>query len=296
MNDIELMQAWERAKSAGITKRVLAQTLGMTETALHGKLYRIRVKAADNADLFNIADFGKPLNIEINAVVIGDIHVPATDYDFSMLPGAIANKYLPKGKRYLIIAGDLFNFEVASYYAKQIEQPTLDDEINAAEHLFDVWLKEFDRIIFLMGNHDRRISKILQGQVHAKHLMRWLTKSKRVISSDYGWCVIKSGGKEWRITHSRNYSINQLTVADVLAQKYQMNIISHHEHHLAKGWDRFGRYVIINNGGLFDQEKFAYVCLDDSKHASMKKGFTLLKDGVATVFGEAPYTDWSIVL
>jgi len=113
--------------------------------------------------------------------------------------------------------------------------------------------------------------------------------------SVWGWCIIKSrteGVPDWRVTHSRNYSVNQLTVADQLALKHQQNVISHHEHHLAKGWDRFGRYVIVNNGGLYDQSKLAYATLDDSKGAAMVPGFTALKDDVPIVFGKFPFTDW----
>jgi len=289
----DLIQTWRDYKRMGLSQRDLARDLHTTTGALRGKMYRSQLKIQEQPDLYRV-DFGQPLELELEqALIFGDVHVPATDYDFAMLPVAIARKHMKKGKRVLIISGDLYNMDVASAYSKICQNPSLDAEIVAAEHLMEIWLKVFDNIIFLMGNHDRRISKKLEGEVHAKHLIHWLTKSPRVTASNFGWCVVHSGdGAPWRITHSCNYSINQLTVANVLAQKYQMNIISHHEHHLAKGWDRYGRYVIINNGGLFDEQKFAYVQLDDSKHNKMVKGFTLLRNGHADVFGESPFTDW----
>ena len=81
-----------------------------------------------------------------------------------------------------------------------------------------------------------------------------------------------------------------------LALKYEQHIISHHEHHLAKGWSRSGKYVIINNGGLFDQDKLQFAVLTDSRAPMMKQGFTMLKNGVGTLFGPTPFTDWSLWL
>ena len=110
-------------------------------------------------------------------------------------------------------------------------------------------------------------------------------------SSNYGYCLVETETGTWRVTHAKNYSVTQLNVADFLAQKHQQHIINHHEHHLAKGWDRYKRHVIINNGGCFDVEKMAYVQLDDSKMPNMTKGFTMLRDGFPYVFGEHPYTN-----
>jgi len=87
--------------------------------------------------------------------------------------------------------------------------------------------------------------------------------------------------------------VNQLVVADQLAQKYQMHIIQHHEHHCAMGWDRYGRYVVVNNGGLFRPDVMAYAVMDDSKSPAMKRGFTLLRGGTPYLFSDEPFTDWS---
>jgi hypothetical protein len=35
-----------------------------------------------------------------------------------------------------------------------------------------------------------------------------------------------------------------------------------------------------------------YAVMDDGKNANMTNGFTLLKNGIAEVYGQEPYTDW----
>jgi hypothetical protein len=54
--------------------------------------------------------------------------------------------------------------------------------------------------------------------------------------------------------------------------------------------DRFDRYYIINNGGLFDQSKMAYVQLKTNTCANMSQGFTMIKNGYPYLFGN--FTDW----
>jgi len=120
-----------------------------------------------------------------------------------------------------------------------------------------------------------------------------ITSSDKVKTSNYGFLNVKSNGEPWRITHPKNYSINQLIVADQLAMKYQSNIMSFHEHHQSIGRDRYNHYTIMNVGCLADPSKLAYTVMDDSKSAGMVQGFAMLKNGVGSLFGRYPFTDWS---
>lgn len=287
-------EAISMMRDNGAKFKDMSQHLGISIGAIQGRIFRheqslLEEPVKARAELFD-PEMGKPLHIEGDAMVIGDIHVPTTDYDFAQLVGAVAKTHKIKK---LIIAGDFFNMDIFSSYPQITRVATWEQEKEASKQLIDEWLLWFDSIDILMGNHDRRLQKFTMGHLSDKDVFAHLLHSDKVNSSNWGWCTLQSGDKLWRITHPKNYSINQLTVADVLASKFQQNIISHHEHHLAKGWDRHKRYVIINNGGLFDEEKMAYVVMDDSKHSGMAKGFTMIKNGYPYVFGEEPFTDWS---
>jgi hypothetical protein len=49
-------------------------------------------------------------------------------------------------------------------------------------------------------------------------------------------------------------------------------------------------------GTLFEQSNMPYVMLDDSKHANMQNGFTVLSWGYPQVYGPEPFTNWGRVL
>jgi hypothetical protein len=272
----------------------LAEIFKTTRNVIAGRVDRYKRSLKNNGvepkpELFYV-HIGTPLKLAGNWMVVGDVHVPCTDYDFAALVPLVADKHKIKQ---LLVVGDLYSMDAFSSYPKRVDHATWHQEKKAAMQLMAEWTRAFDRVVLLMGNHERRLEKMAEGAFDDSDIFAHLLGSGKVETSDFGWCTIETKTGTWRATHQRNYSINQLIVVDQLANKYQQHIIGHHEHHLAKGWNRYKQYVVINNGGLFDPCKFAYVNMDDSKSAGMAKGFTMLKDGHAEVFGEEPFTDWS---
>jgi len=236
-----------------------------------------------------------PVAIGINTehcMVVGDVHVPTTSATMTARMLAVADKYLPKKNRVLIVAGDLFNLDAYSDYPSIETMPTLEDELAAGKSFINACADVFHKICLIPGNHERRVTKQNNGQLSFVRLAHMLNNEKLVVSN-WGHIIIRSGGETYRATHARNYSVTPLKVANELAQKYQQHIIQHHEHHLAIGYDRFGRYLIINNGGLFDRNKIGYALWDDSKSPVMQPGFTMIREGTPTLFGNHPWTDWS---
>ena len=238
------------------------------------------------------ARLGTPWSLTGDMVIVGDTHIPYTDYVFAERVTMIGKRHLRKPRK-LLLAGDFFSLDNFSHYLAVVTPPTWAEEREYARNLIHYWRDVFDEIWMLMGNHERRLQKWTEGAFEEKDLLALITTSDKVQMSNRGWCTVEGAGRTWRVTHSKNYSVNQLTVADQLAWKFEANIISFHEHHLSKGFDRFGNHVIVNGGCLVDPNKLAWVVLDDSKAAGMKKGFVLFKNGSAEPLGEAPFTDWS---
>jgi hypothetical protein len=277
---------------AGYSFSELAERHNITRGKVAGLVKRYKDEEKDSRRKFGVK-LSTPWELQGDYVVIGDVHVPCTDYDLAPLVIHTAKKH--KVKR-LIVAGDMFNMDAFSFYPAIGPESSWSQERDAARILIKHWLKYFEEVYFLMGNHDRRLQKWANGEFDESDIYGMITSSGKCHYSNRGWCIVRTKAQyPWRITHSRNYSVNQLTVAGELANKYQSNVISHHEHHLAKGWDKYKRFVIVNNGGLFDADKFAYAVMDDSKSPGMARGWTVLQNGVAHVYGEYPYTDWSDV-
>jgi predicted phosphodiesterase len=267
----------------------LAAALGLPLEIYQGRMAWAQSKHTKDLKPWSL---GTPLSISGDAMVVGDIHCPYTDWEFTSLVGAIAKKHLKK-PRLLVVAGDWFNLDIFSDYATLVAGPGWKEEKRAAQKLAQEWAEVFDKIYFMAGNHDRRVSRKTDGEMDIHDLAELLSiNTRKIEASIFGHGSLESAGIAWRITHARQYSINRLTIASELATKFQSNIISFHEHHLAQGWDRYHRYVIVNGGSLVLQSSLPYTSLDDNKMPNFCTGFVMVKHGVPYLFGRTPFTDW----
>lgn len=268
----------------------------LTYDAMHGRMWRFEHGMPDYSHLM-AQEFPKPWTFEPgHYMVLGDVQLSTSDYDFMALPLAVGVEYMRKPRK-LIVAGDLINADAFSNYESDTATPSLTDETEAGWIFFQEYLTVFQEIYWFLGNHERRVGKRTKGAIQPNHLLKMLTHDKRVKISQWGHAVVTNlNGIDWRVTHASNYSINQLVVAEAMALKFEQNIISHHEHHLAVGYDRYKRYMLINNGGLFRQSTMGYTQWDDSKSAGMQQGFTRLDNGYPTVYGPDGFTNWDMVL
>lgn len=286
-------ELFEAHRAHGWDYRTLADIYDLSADSVRGRVGRYR---RQHVQTRLEREQGRPLLLPPGEYVItGDYQIDTHDAHFVERMLAVSAQLARP--RALIIAGDFINADAFSTYDSDVGLSPFGDEVEAGRAVFARLLSVFGRVVWLMGNHERRVGKRTRTALQPRHLWALLSYDPRVEVSPWGHCVIENpDGHDWRITHGSDYSINQLTVADQMAQKYQQNIISHHEHHLAIGWDRYKRYVIVNNGGLFEQANMPYVVLDDSKRPAMQNGFTVLSWGYPTVYGPEPFTNWARVL
>jgi predicted phosphodiesterase len=270
---------------AGMPRADIARLTGTKLKDLDNLLHHYQPNSA-----FDPHPIPDALELGGDFIIIGDVHVPYTDYQFAQLVGRVAEK---TGIRRLIIGGDFFTQDNWSKYQHAVLPATWVEERTAARILVQDWLEVFDEIYTLVGNHDARIMKWSAGQIDESDVWGMINTSTKLHHSRLGWCTVNSAGIMWRITHPCNYGRNQLTLASDLANKHQSNIITFHEHHTASGWDVYKRFVCVNGGCLVDPTKLAYVSLDDSRSAGMAPGFVVLRGGVASVLGKYPFSDWT---
>lgn len=284
-----ILREWERISKQDptYTQEQHAINLGMPIDVYKARIARA-LKIREAQPHFSL---GKPLELQGDWIIIGDVHVPFTDLDWLDLVAQIGKKHLEKPK--LLIAGDLLNMDAFSKWPHLVSIPTWQQERDMARAMFEMYWEVFSEIVIIMGNHERRAQKFTAGAFDEIDIFSLLTTNDKLITSNYGYCLIDTPTGIWRVTHPANYGINQLTVMDTLAQKYGQNVIGFHEHHLSIGWDRYGRHVIVNGGCLVDPCKLAYVALDDNRAAAMKQGFVMLRNGTPYIFGSSPITDWS---
>lgn len=226
-----------------------------------------------------------------NWVVTGDVHLPTTDMN-------LARNLLDTARflniRKLAIVGDLLNMDAFSKYDHIVPPISFAAEVEPAVALIKEYAGWFDRIVMVLGNHEHRLMKPLHGHMKAEWFGRILDAGGNNLEvSPYSYMELTSGNELWRLTHPGNYSTIKGRVADQLAQKFQCNIVSFHEHHVAKLRDKYNRYTIINGGMLAEPDEMAYVKLVDTTSAEMCKGFVVIKDGHGDlVTPYASYTDF----
>ncbi len=270
----------------------------MVDSGVNTELARLRAEIADlrsqlteqEEEALYGHNLGRAWKLDGDWVIAGDIHLNTVNTEFMRRPLQIAMQHLEKPRRFLI-AGDFLNADAWSGYESVYPLPSFGKELQAARAFLDLYLTVFDEIYVFMGNHDLRVTKRTHTAIMPEDLMRMISHDPRIKVSHWGHAVVDTPRGEYRITHGSDYSIQQLSVADQMAQKYAQNIILWHEHHSAIGLDRYKRHIVVNGGGLFDQESMAYTQIEDSKKARMANGFVMLRRGYPYVFNDY-WTDW----
>lgn len=238
-------------------------------------------------------EFGSPWELHGDFLIVGDVHVPSTDWEMAALVAEIGKRHLKKPRK-LIVAGDLLNMDKFSVFPHISTPPTWTEERAAAEALLSSWLKTFDLIYWFVGNHERRLQKIMVEVLETTDLLSVIISNPdRAKFSNFSYCYMTSGGVKYLVVHTRNYSRIQLNVARLLSEKNQCHVISFHEHHLSMGWDHSANHLLVNGGALVDVSKVAYMSLDMTTMPISKSGFVMVRNGVPTLFGAPPMTDWS---
>lgn len=294
-NDV-MAEEYEQAQGQ-VSFGAIAARNGTTRGKVAGAVWRKRLRERMSAALGPLAPhMPVPVALELdNCLVVGDVHLPTTSLPWLERMLWVGLRKLPK-PRWLIVAGDLVNFDAFSHYPVVIGPDTaLDSETDAAEFFLGEALQVFERVVLIQGNHERRAPKATGGALRGRSAWRTLLGKyfgdDRVLHSDYGYLTITTSAREeWLVVHGDSYSVMPLKVARELASTHGKHVMSFHEHHLGQGWDKTGQRMVVNGGGLFGELPYALV--DKTRAPAMQRGFVLMRDGVVTLYGEEPMTDW----
>lgn len=228
---------------------------------------------------------GEP-HFDGDVVVVSDVHVPSTNWSLCSLVNYVGRHERIKT---LAIVGDLFNMDSYSTFASIVPHANMETEMSFAESLIGFWLSWFDRIIYVMGNHEHRLLHVAGGQISAERFQRMIFGSNaKVETSLYSHLWIQSGSEKWLATHQKNYNRTPGKVAEGLSAFYSCNIITAHQHMVSKSIDSSGRFTLIDNGGLFDESKMSYVNIRQSTSRRMASGFSFIRNGFAELVTPYP--------
>lgn len=282
---------------AGIDIHTVARIVKMPTVEIRRVIMEHTARKAQTAkDLLAQVNIGKALELEgDNFMITCDWHVPQTDWRLVERLVIVAEK---QKIRRLIIAGDFFDQNQFSRYAAVIPPTPWAFERDTAREIMAYLLEVFDEIIITMGNHDRRLITWADASLDLKDVWGSIIENPRVTISKFGYSTIKTSRMRenglplyWRPTHPKNYAQQRGKVGVDVAEKYDMSVMTAHEHHTAITTSKSGRHWVVNLGGLYDPAKIAYAQLDDNTSPVMSPSFGMLLDGYPYVFADG-LTDW----
>jgi hypothetical protein len=293
--------------AAGVSYRDLATKYGLNVDSVRSRASRERRRQIEPPHYVFTGDDDPPsgaqpvydghLHIHADELMItGDLHIPSMNYPMvaAMIELALKRMKPPRG---LLICGDLSNGDLDSAHAALAPTVSRQRELKMLEDVLGWLLMTFDTIWLTPGNHLRnRLMKTLSADITPNQIKRLFTPPgalDRVTFSWYDLVEVTSGGEPWIVTHQYAYRQTKLSIANELAQKYQSNTITFHQHHSAVGRDKYNRFTVVDCGGLHDQEQMAYVQLVPNVRPVMNNGIVYLNEGTAHLL--TPYktfTDW----
>lgn len=223
-----------------------------------------------------------PLRLKGDWAITSDWHIPTMSVEWLEILINTSKKY---GIKNLIIGGDLLNLDLLSYYWSQknnIETLSIDKELSIAKTTMRYLEETYDNIVWLLGNHERRLSHTTKYGLAASNMLFLLEcpVNKYTINGK-SYCYLD----DIRITHPKSYTQNKLSVASRLANKFNCHILQAHGHFLSAGYS-VGGYVIGDTGGMFDRHRVGYLDEADSTHPIWNNGFFIYKGKRLYMFGE----------
>ena len=99
------------------------------------------------------------------------------------------------------------------------------------------------------------------------------------IGQNRWFSLVGSSWGDWRVTHPKQIRVIPLGLAEVLAWKFDTNVLTAHQHYLGVRKDRYGHYVVCDGGHMQDEERTGYKQECDTTHSAWCAGYVELVDG-----------------
>lgn len=272
-------------------------------------------------------DWDKAPEIVGDALILGDMHIPYHDAAHITRCIAAAKKF---DVRTLILGGDALDARAFSHWpddfgdsekmvasqnlykelaafaeslkagerekmydilaSTQPETGNMGEEIETARDIFNVLDKNFDKIIWIMGNHEAWVTKTLKKTMNNADFARlFLGDNPKWVVSPHYWCRLTSDGEVYQIEHPTNSGKGS---SKKLVSVFGENVIMLHNHHFSVQSDPSGRYLAVEPGMCADVNKIQYENQRHGTHDMHVVGGVLVRAGKIHLLNQ--FTDWSV--
>lgn len=228
--------------------------------------------------------YNKPLVCKGDALIL-ELHAP---YHNAALVNKCVNAALDAGVTNLVLAGDAIDNAMLSSFAPymgnddngltisgQVENVLLEvvkhlkgaerkkveevldraavivpDEWTEARAVFKELSANFEKVYWMMGNHEDRIARLLNIAFSVSDMARLIeVNNPRFELSSYYWMQVISGGVMWQIEHP---NASGKGAGKRVANAQDCNVIMQHNHHFNVTRTASGKYFAIEPGCVAD--------------------------------------------
>ena len=134
----------------------------------------------------------EPFHIALkgHGTIISDLHIPY--HSKSAVEAALEHAQKINAMEWLFINGDLVDFYQASEWSRNPKARDIDSELEMARNFLEELSKYYPRIIYKLGNHERRFTTYLQIHATAIANMKCLSFEERFNVKKFNIELIKA--------------------------------------------------------------------------------------------------------
>lgn len=248
-------------------------------------------------DLSPMPRYDKPPVISPDCLILSDTHVPFHDAKFVNNCIELAEAWNIKN---LCLPGDTFDMTAVSKFHTRPET-NLKIELNEGQKFFIAMSQAFDDILFLPGNHERRLLHLLEEQIEMEHFLSLMRAGSKVRTSSYSYGFVGRRNSDWLVGHPRNASIVAGRVPVSLIRKYPQikGVATGHGHLVGLVISEDGERMCVDIGIAADPKRFDWVSENISIRPSMAQGALILKkldSGAIWPYALYPKMDWAAMM
>ena len=217
-----------------------------------------------------------------NGIISCDWHAPHHSEMWVNRMLTFADKHLGPDSTH-VIGGDWMDMDFAKWSKFKMMMgagegdSSLDDEIELAKSVLNA-CSYFDKTYLICGNHENRVDRLTDGKIQARHIIDLMggKEMEGLTVSVYDKLYIND---DILVVHPKSYSQISGSVAVRLAEKTHRHVLNAHGHFIAMRYDRSGKYMACDMGGMFDVSKIDYICKKTTTHPTWNNGFAVIMDG-----------------
>jgi len=297
------LEARELEAKYNITKKECAQML-KEKYGLHQQVSTIErklryINSIITPEIDDLPDYTPniPSDITIDfrpVMVLADIHAPNFNRN------ALREALIMARSRHIstaIILGDFLDNAWCSHFidlAKETGMYAVSNQIDLVYRTLKAITSSFEYVYIIRGNHDERLTKKLENSLSMSEIYKIFSiqkgdenlYDKLEIVERFHMYMVDSPTGDWMFAHQKNISAIRGKVAQDLATRYEINVVTSHVHDLGITTSRNKhRYWAVAPGCLADVNKMAYKQMRVSTASPWITGWAIInEEGIPEVF------------